>query len=70
MKPTPVSSLPNKAAMEGSYPGSELRDHVTTKRNFIISELSFVLDGAHRADTFNDKTVWFRCLLEPLLAAP
>ena len=43
---------------------------MTTKRNLIISELSFILDGAHCADTFNDKTIRFRCLLEPLLAVP
>ena len=41
-----------------------------TKHDLVIPKLSFVLDGTHRTNAFNNEAIRFRCPLESLLAVP
>ena len=53
-----------------SHLRNELWDHMSTEHDLEIPKPSLVLDGAHRAHTVDDEAIWFRRLLESLLAAP
>ena len=59
-----------RASFGKSYPGIELWNHVSAKHDLVIPELPFVLNGAPRTYAVDDKAIWFRCVLEPLLPTP
>jgi len=43
---------------------------MSTEHELKIPKPSLILDGAHRTHTVYDEAIWFRRLLESLLAAP
>ena len=48
----------------------KLRDHMTAKRDLVITKVPLGLDGTHRPSAIDDEAIQLRFLLESLLAAP